>query len=53
METQASLVVPGEGDEVTVFASTQNPTLTQVIATGLKSRTHTTVWYIPVVGYVL
>jgi len=30
LETQTSLVVPGEGDEVTVFASTQNPTLTQM-----------------------
>ena len=30
LETQTSLVVPGEGEEVTVFASTQNPTLTQV-----------------------
>jgi xanthine dehydrogenase/oxidase len=28
LETQASLVVPGENDEFTVFASTQNPTKT-------------------------
>ena len=29
-------MVPGEGDEVTVFASTQNPTLTQVSTVNLK-----------------
>ena len=28
LETQASLVVPGENDEFTVYASTQNPTKT-------------------------
>ena len=37
LETQTSLVVPGEGEEVTVFASTQNPTLTQVIDAGCQN----------------
>ena len=36
LETQASLVVPGEGGEVVVYASTQNPTLTQVLHPSLS-----------------
>lgn len=29
LETQGSFVVPGEGSEYTIYASTQNPTKTQ------------------------
>ena len=42
LETQTSLVVPGEGEEVTVFASPQNPTLTQVIDAGCQNTTPNT-----------
>lgn len=31
LETQGSLVIPGEDDELTVIASTQNPTKTQLL----------------------
>ena len=37
------LVVPGEEEEVTVYASTQNPTLTQVIAVPLVPAAQETV----------
>jgi xanthine dehydrogenase large subunit len=40
-EAQASLAIPGEGDEVRVFSSTQNPTETQaVVAEALGLRLH-------------
>jgi xanthine dehydrogenase molybdopterin binding subunit len=31
LETQASLAVPGEGDEITLFSSSQNPSETQTL----------------------
>jgi xanthine dehydrogenase molybdopterin-binding subunit B len=39
LETQTSLCIPGETDEMLIWASTQNPNETQVILT--HSLTHT------------
>ena len=35
METNASLVIPGEGDEFEIHASTQNPTETQIVGASI------------------